>query len=442
MNKHQLTISKMINGGYGLGQLPDGRLAMVRQVLPAEEVVMAVEEEKKSHLFGRPLTITRPSPARITPPCPWYASCGGCDLQHASYEEQLRIKHEILLDLLHRQDSPPLPAGLPEIPHPLPSPETLGYRQRIRLQVKDGRSLGYRRLRSHDIVIVGHCLIARPQINTVLIALQNQPLAGHLLTNSTELELLHNPATDLVTAIFHLRRKPRPADTGEARKLLTEVAMLERVYFVGEQFPLTGAAPENCSPQLALTYDRSPFGPGSWTTTWEVGGFCQVNLAQNLQMVRLVLEFAGISHDDSVLDLFCGAGNFSIPLAAGARSLLGIEGQGSAIRSACHNAALAGLANCDFRKQPTHTACQELAAAGRQFDCVVIDPPRQGVPGLASLLASLCRHRLVYISCDPATLCRDLAELARQGFHLARMQPLDMFPQTHHIETVALLEKR
>ena len=142
-----------------------------------------------------------------------------------------------------------------------------------------------------------------------------------------------------------------------------------------------------------------------------------------------------------MLDLYCGMGNFSIPLAGRAHTVLGIEGKGAAIRSAQKNSEAAGLDNTEFSKSPIHPACEKLLAAGRTFDFVLIDPPRQGAPGLADRLSGLCRSRLVYISCDPATLVRDLADLCRQGFTVSRIRPVDMFPQTHHIETVVLLEK-
>ncbi len=174
---------------------------------------------------------------------------------------------------------------------------------------------------------------------------------------------------------------------------------------------------------------------------WEVGGFCQVNLEQNRNLVDLVCKYAAVQPEETVLDLFCGAGNFSLPLAATARTLVGIEGQGAAIRSARRNSENAGFANTTFFKQPIQKACLELTAAGKRFDLLVIDPPREGIPGLATMVGGLCRNRLVYISCDPATLGRDLADLTSAGFRIAAIQPVDMFPQTHHIETVVLLEK-
>lgn len=442
MNKHSLTISKVINGGYGLGQLEDGRMAMVRYVLPGERIRIAVEEEKKNYLLGRLLTVENQSDSRLKPPCPYYGICGGCDLQHASYEEQLRIKRDIISDLLSRQlaslvgDDAVCPVG-----PTLPSPVTTGYRQRIRLWVNEGSSCGFRKYRSHEIVPVKQCLIARKEINEALAKLPSHKAFSRLLPHTSELELLWNPASNKVTALFHLHRKPRPADFTSAAELFGAITVLERVFFTGQQFPLVAAAPTNCDKVMGVTYAGTAQESSQLSLNWEVGGFCQVNLDQNRNLISLVCDFAAVHREETVLDLFCGSGNFSISLAAAAKSLVGIEGQGAAIRSATANSAKVGLTNTTFHKSPIHKACEELTATGKSFDCLVIDPPRQGIPGLAGQLHALCRSRIVYISCDPATLCRDLAALYKAGFAVKRIQPVDMFPQTHHIETVVLLEK-
>lgn len=441
MNKHSLSISKIINGGFGLGQLADGRLAMVRQVLPGEEIVFVPEEDKKSYLVGKAASIDRPSPFRIQPPCPYYGACGGCDLQHAAYEEQLRIKRGILIDLLSRQGKLHEEDIASSVASTLPSPLTMGYRQRIRLWVKEGRSLGFRQARSHDIVAVKQCLIAKSELNDTLAALTAHTSLPQLLANSSELELLFNPATGCVTTLLHLTRKPRPADIAAAARLVHDIPQLERIFFTGQNFPLTAAAPPDCHRQLGMRPAPAGEGLPPFSLQWEVGGFCQVNLEQNSALVRLACEYAALKPEETVLDLFCGAGNFSMPLAAAAASLVGIEGQGAAIRSARINSESGGLSNTTFHKRPIHEACKAFVDQGVTFDCLVIDPPRQGVPGLAPSLHAICRSRMVYISCDPATLSRDLADLTGAGFRLGAIRPVDMFPQTHHIETVVVLEK-
>jgi 23S rRNA (uracil1939-C5)-methyltransferase len=174
---------------------------------------------------------------------------------------------------------------------------------------------------------------------------------------------------------------------------------------------------------------------------WEIGGFSQVNTAQNFNLINLVLRQADVSSSDRILDLYCGMGNFSLPLARRAAEVYGIENQGSSIRSAKNNSRRNQLENCRFEKNDVTAGCQALIDQQRTFDTVICDPPRRGIPGLAPKISRLARRKLVYISCDPATLCRDLADLTKNHLCVRSIQPIDMFPQTHHIETVVLLEK-
>lgn len=441
MNTYTLTISKMINGGFGLGQLPDGRFAMVSGVLPGERITMGALQEKRKYVTGKALSIVEASPERITPACPYYEKCGGCDLQHATYTEQLRIKRDIFLNLLSREQALPESAISCSVEPTLGSPAQTGYRQRIRLFVNDACELGFRQKQSHDITPITQCLIARPELNTLLELLPDHPQFNKLLAHTQEIELLHNPANDQVTLLAHFSRKPRPTDLKLAKELTSNIGILERLFFIGEGYPLVQASPDTEDKLFRTTLPSLVPNTNPLSIGWEVGGFCQVNLEQNVQMVKLASTLAGVTKEDTVLDLFCGAGNFSLPLAQQANSLLGIEGQGSAIRSAKTNGSANNLTNCTFIKQPIEKGVGELIKEGRQFDCVILDPPRLGIPGMGQHIAQLCTKRLVYISCDPATLTRDLADLTTNGFAIRHIQPVDMFPQTHHIEMVVLLEK-
>ena len=418
-------------------------MVLVGKVLPDEKVIITITDDKGRYLSAEAVEIEEAHPTRIDPPCPWYGQCGGCDLQHCDYGQQLAIKTEILRNLYRRQ-FPGASTGLALVRDTLPSPSQFGYRQRIRLQVDPNGRAGFLGLRSHRIVPVEYCLVARDELNTVLAGLAQDPSCTRLLTNCREFELLFNPLSSGVVCLFHLSRRPRPTDIRLAEDLTGRVPLLDRVFFQGADFPLTGPFSTTKDRQTkAMQMLLPPFGrqDSPLALAWEVGGFCQVNLQQNERLIRHVLDVCPWRREDTVLDLFCGMGNFSIPLAARVASLHGIEGQGSAIRSARLNSKNAKLTNTTFEKAPIHEACRRLAGEGRIFDCVILDPPRQGVPGLARELAALTGRNLVYISCDPATLCRDLSALTGQGLTLLDILPLDMFPQTHHIETLVLLEK-
>ncbi|KAB2888549.1 MAG: class I SAM-dependent RNA methyltransferase [Desulfobulbaceae bacterium] len=442
MNIHQLTINKAVNGGYGLGRMDDGRAVMVRHALPGETVDVRIERETPSYLEGVATRVYASHPGRIAPPCPYYGRCGGCDLQHGDYPCQLAVKREIIADLLQRHAGPAVHRAISVLAEPLPSPLAFGYRQRIRLQVDERGRPGFRRFHSREIVPVARCLIARDDVNLPLATLVPHPAASSLLQQTAELEIMADPGSGKTVCIFILKRRPRPRDFDHALLLCRDLAPIDRIFFHGEGFPLTPAAGSDrqISRLLSVTYPAEKARP-AMTLAWEAGGFSQVNLEQNRRLIATVCSFAAPAEEDTVLDLFCGMGNFSVPLAMSCRRLLGIEGQGSAIRSARANAVRAGLENSEFRQAQVHAACDQLAAQGAVFDCVVIDPPRQGAPGLAGQLVAITRRRLVYISCDPATLVRDLGDLVAAGFAIRRLQPVDMFPQTHHIETVALLEK-
>jgi len=446
MSVSPLRIEKIVNGGHGLARRENGPIVLLRHVLPGELVTAGILAEKKGFAEAVASGILEASPHRVQPPCPNYGTCGGCDLQCCDYEQQLQIKKGILQDLLQHTTQSALHKAASLLTDPIASPQVLGYRQRLRLRIDENGRPGFLRFHSHQCIPITKCLLARPELNSALQQLQDLPPFHRIVASTGELELLFNPASSRVVCLFHLSRKPRPADMKQAGVLVDSLPLIEKILFCGQDFLTCGpdASNEKDNEGEGLRLLLPPF-PGhtdkSISLSWEAGGFCQVNLEQNIQLIQTVLDFCQADLETTILDLFCGMGNFSIPLAMQAASLLGIEGQGSAIRSARKNSARAGLTTTLFEKSPIHERCQTLATEGRSFDCVVIDPPRQGVPGLARHLATLTRKRLVYISCDPATLCRDLGELLHSGFTIKKLQPLDMFPQTHHIETVVLLEK-
>ncbi len=442
----KIHITKIVNGGYGFARLASGQVALIRRTLPGETVNITIEEAKKNHLFGTVRQILNAHPARISPPCRYYGQCGGCDLQHCDYATQLSIKHGIIEDLLVRQKTTAVRDSIALLADPVPSPAVFGYRQRIRLQVGPRGVVGFYQFRTHDIIPIEKCLLAGDAINTTLTALREKIDGRRLSEIASEIELQLNPETSRTVLIFHLLRKIRPADKESAIFFCRDNAIVERIFFVGADFPIAGPyglSQDSEQGQLDFTVQYS--SPATvdrlLCLSWEAGGFCQVNLAQNRQLIEIVQQFCRVDKTKTVLDLYCGMGNFSIVLAMQAKEVLGVEAQGAAIRSAKKNADLAGLTNTRFLKKSVADFCLNLAAKNQQFDCVVLDPPRQGAPGLARQLAALTARKLVYISCDPATLCRDLTDLCDAGFTIRAIQPLDMFPQTHHIETVVLLEK-
>lgn len=438
MKHTNITIEKIINGGFGLSHLDSGQVLLSRFVLPGEEVIVTTARKKKNLLFGEPSRIVSAHPKRRQAPCKYFARCGGCDLQHCNYSTQLSIKQTIIEELFARQNI----KLHDEISAILPSPEKLGYRQRIRLQVGEDRRIGFNRMESHDLVEIQQCLLAKNEINKVLAALRQSEDFFELLRVTEEMELSWNPVADEVICLLTLKRKPRPKDFQRSQECIETIPHLEQVFFRGSDFPLTNSNSSTDWSHYSIVYSPVDESESKFTLSWEAGSFCQVNLAQNKNMIETVVQFCSPEATEEILDLYCGMGNFSIPLARKCRTVTGYEGQGAAIRSARHNAEHTSCTNTTFTKASIEKVCMKLVKNNALYDTTVIDPPRLGIPGLAPALGKITRNKLVYISCDPATLVRDLGQLTNEGFRVDRIQPFDMFPQTHHIETVVLLTKQ
>ncbi|PID74258.1 MAG: hypothetical protein CSB32_01695 [Desulfobacterales bacterium] len=427
----------MVYGGFGLGRLSSGQVILVPCALPGETLIVTIQQQKKNHLFGEITEILTAHPLRISPLCP-HRQCGGCNLHHTTYHNQLAIKEEMLTDLLRRQMDDKLAAEISATREAiLPSPNEFGYRQRIRLRVQNGK-MGFRGRSSHSLVGITVCNLAKERLNQALCQLHNEPETSQLLAAASDIELLEDPVTEKVVLLLHLLRPPRPVERKQARAIAEKIPLISRVFFTGRKFALEGPYPQQpADKRLSYQYDIAghPLRFG-----FEVGCFCQVNLDQNEKLIALVCAMADVQQKEKILDLYCGVGNFALPLAACGADVFGIEGQGGSIRSARENADNAGLSS-SFIKSPVESACRQLAAEKKRFDTVIIDPPRRGIPQLAEPLTKLTIKKLIYISCDPATMMRDLRALCRMGFTVTAFQPVDMFPQTHHIESVVCLTK-
>ncbi len=439
-NSQVVTIKKVVNGGYGLARLADGKNVLVQFSLPGEMVAIAIDRHQKHLDYARATTIVTAHRGRIAPPCPSYGTCGGCNLQHADYDTQCRLKRAILVDLFARSQTPELRSQADSIAPVIGAAQPFGYRQRIRLQIDGQGRVGFYRFHSHQVIPTKRCLLAHQLISDTLARLAETKPFRRLAGTSDSVEFLLDPQRESLCLLFQLRRPPRPADRSAARRLGEDADDRIRVLLTGGTFAAEGPfAPDQSAANRLLSLELP--GTPPLQLTWEAGGFSQVNIDQNRVLVDVVMALATVDEPSRVLDLFCGMGNFSLPLARRAGHVLGIESQGAAVRSARLNGARNNLGNLGFRQATVADGCRQLIEGAQSFDLIVCDPPRQGIPGLATLLGRLCTRRLIYVSCDPATLVRDCAELTTAGFRVVSVQPIDMFPQTHHIETVVLLEK-
>ncbi|MCB2183222.1 MAG: 23S rRNA (uracil(1939)-C(5))-methyltransferase RlmD [Desulfobulbaceae bacterium] len=434
-----LQIEKLVIGGLGLGRTSDGKVVMVPHVLPGEKVEVMTVHKTKKYTQAEAVHILEPSPDRVSPPCPHFGECGGCDFQHVLPEKQAYYKNFMFQEQLERFS---FQADMKDrLLTPIASPLTFHYRQRIKLRISKNGKLGFYRSRSHDVEQVSICLLARKEINEVLNSLNSSSVFYEMSSHLSSLELRLSPVDEQVVGLFHMTRKPRPADKKRIEKLISDCSRLKSVVVLATDYGMVGMYPVQNKPEAHfLHFEHLLPSDDKLHMDLEPGGFSQVNLAQNENLIALVLEWLMDLNKGTALDLFCGMGNFSLPLAQRGMYVRGMDLQRSAIRSAKRNAERNGLSEkCIFAKSSARDGAEGFAKAGEKFDLVLLDPPRQGCNEVVPFLSHIAARQVIYISCDPATLCRDLVQLEKEGFQVEKIKVVDMFPQTHHLETVVSL---
>ncbi len=444
-NKITVFIEKVVAGGLGLGRLADGMVVMIPGVLPGEEVHALITKRKKRFAECSPIEILKKSDKRIEPPCPVYEDCGGCDFQHISYDEQIRLKQDILKEHLVRSHLvQSADDDIPFLQEPAGCQNQFGYRLRVRLHRDKDGDVGIYRPQSHKVVPISNCLIASEEINGVLGAMERCAPFQDLLSQTSQLEIFVSPDDGESVILLDFGRKPRAADLKLIGESILQLNGVKDIFLRVEKQGLFGSYGRvGQVKDHALIRWTLPVGQEKQVNlTIEPGGFYQVNREQNEKLMSLLLEFADLNGSEHVLDLFCGMGNFSLPMASYAGQVLGLDLQGAAMRSAKKNAEISGLDNIKFKKGGAVPEAKKFAKAGHHFDIVLLDPPRSGCKEVLPHVLDLGAERIVYISCDPATLCRDLGQLVLPGnYEIKKMCLVDMFPQTSHLETIVLLER-
>ena len=417
MNLPSLTIDTLTHGPWGLGR-DRGKVVLVPDTVPGDRVAAEVVEEHGRYSVARAVSVLEPSPARRAAPCPYAGACGGCSWQQVSYEAQLQAKQRNVADALARVGGL---AGFELLPI-LPAPREFQYRRRITLHVDGCRGLGFHRAFSRDLLEVAHCLIADPEADRAI------PLAAEwvarLETELSSVEILSADRPDQVILSAATRRRLSAAD---ARVCEESVAG-----------PVAG---------LVVTGPRWRRRWGDTTVSFTVDGdlelrhdadtFGQVNPEGNRTLVDELLSWGVFGGQDDVLELYAGAGNLTLPAARRVRRVTAVETHRRLAENGKRNARDNGLQNIRWRRQDALRAVEELVRGGRRFSTVVLNPPRAGAKAVAPRLAGLGARRILYVSCNPATLARDLRQLAAAGYALRRVRPVDLFPQTFHVEALA-----
>ncbi len=396
----------------------DGKALFIPGLLPDERAEIVLTEEKRQYARGQVKRRLNDSPQRETPRCPHFGVCGGCQQQHASIALQERSKSNALARLLKHDVNEAI------------ADKPWGYRRRARLslnyQPKTARlEMGFRKANSSDIVDVKQCpiLVPRleallPEVRKCLSDLQGVRHLGHVelvLANSGPLMVLRH------TAPLSAKDREKLERFSHSHELDLYLAPQSEIL---EQ--LSGETPWYDSDGLRLTFSPRDF--------------IQVNDGVNQKMVATALDWLDIQPEDRVLDLFCGMGNFTLPLAKRAHSVVGVEGVAALVEKGRDNAIHNGLQNVTFFHENLEEDVTQQPWAAHGFDKILLDPARAGAPGVMQHIIKLAPKRVVYVSCNPATLARDSEALLAAGYQIQRLAMLDMFPHTGHLESMALFE--
>jgi 23S rRNA (uracil1939-C5)-methyltransferase len=402
-----------------MARLDDGTIGFVEGALPGETVAVQSIERKKGYVRAREYRLIDASNERVEPSCAAARTCGGCDFLHVEYTAQLRHKGALLAEALRRTGG----FQALEKVEVEPSPRVVGYRSRVRVHIDEDGEVGFFGAKSRRLVVVSTCVAAAPELDRALTEFR-AVLADHreLARWFDQAELRVAPS-EPARAVILFPRRSAPNARERARKL---VSALERRFAVVVAGEASGFV------------QRWPLEQGLWLSV-SPQAFVQVNWELNLRMIQRVVELARGVAAKRFLDVYSGAGNFTLPLAALGLSGVSIEGHPEAAANAAASLEDVSPGRVRVVSAAAAPALNQLAAAGEHFDLVILDPPRAGAAELMPLLARLRPSYVAYVACDPVTLARDLRQLGAERYRLESVQGFDMFPGTHHVEALAWL---
>ncbi|MDJ4468356.1 23S rRNA (uracil(1939)-C(5))-methyltransferase RlmD [Salmonella enterica] len=396
----------------------NGKALFIPGLLPEESAEVILTEDKKQFARARVSRRLNDSPERETPRCPHFGVCGGCQQQHVSIALQQRSKSAALARLMKHEVNDII-AG-----------EPWGYRRRARLSLNclpdKPLQMGFRKAGSSDIVNVEQCPVLAPQLEALLPRIRACLASLHGTRHLGHVELVQAGSGTLM-----ILRHTAPLSAADKEKLErfshSEGLSLFLAPFSEILETVSGEAPWYDSHGLRLAFSPRDF--------------IQVNEVVNQQMVARALEWLDVRAEDRVLDLFCGMGNFTLPLATRAASVVGVEGVPALVEKGRENAIRNGLHNVTFFHENLEEDVTKQPWAKKGFDKVLLDPARAGATGVMRHIIKLKPIRIVYVSCNPATLARDSEALVNAGYEVTRLAMLDMFPHTGHLESMVLFER-
>ncbi len=429
----EITIDSLSHEGRGVGRL-EGKTVFVDRALPGETVQMKYTFQRGKFDEGRAISIENPHPDRVEPPCEHFSVCGGCSMQHLSTDAQIAHKQIILEEQLKhfantkpQQWLPPLQADL------------LGYRSKARLGVryvikKERTLIGFREKYSNYLADIEHCPVLRQQVDDLL-----QPMSRLIDQMDSRLFIPQIEVACGDHQIALIIRHLQPMTEKDHGLWVTFAKEHQLLVFLQPKGPKTVHRIWPLEDEEAqLSYSLKEFG---LEMLMEPLDFAQVNASINQQMIPLALDLLDLQEDDQVLDLFCGLGNFTLPLATKVKHVVGVEGVEDMVDRATKNAAHNKLSNVEFYQADLTADLTDKPWVNRQYTKILIDPARSGALEVIANIVKFNPQKIVYVSCNPATLARDTGELVKAGYKLIKAGVMDMFPHTTHVESIALFEK-
>lgn len=427
----ELVVETLSHDGRGIAR-PQGKTTFIDGALPGETVLCQYTQQRGKFDEARTLEVKVASPHRVTPPCQHADRCGGCSLQHLHSDEQVQLKQKMLEEQLRHFGGLTPQRWLA----PLRGPAT-GYRSKARLGVKyvEAREqvlVGFREKRNSFIAALEQCAVLVPAVGQSLDALAQ--LIGTLDGKRRIPQIEVAAGDDDVALIF---RHLDPLSAGDQEKLIDFCRQRGWHCYLqpGSEQSVHRAWPTEGEQRL---YYRHP--AAQLQLAFHPTDFTQVNGEINRAMVPLALDLLDVQAEHRVLDLFCGLGNFTLPLARYAAHVTGVEGSQAMVERGYENARCNNLSNVDFYAFDLTQDVAGQSWATARYDRVLVDPPRTGALEMMPLLAKTGAKKVVYVSCNPATLARDAGELVKHGYRLVAAGVMDMFPHTTHVESIALFE--
>ncbi|MFN4290311.1 MAG: 23S rRNA (uracil(1939)-C(5))-methyltransferase RlmD [Permianibacter sp.] len=426
-----VVIENLAHDGRGVTHL-DGKTIFIDNALPGETVRFQYTARHGKFDEGLAIKIEQPSADRVEPRCPHAIVCGGCSSQHISADAQIRDKERVLFEQMAHFGNVEVEERLP----PLTS-EVWGYRRKARLGVKyvekkGGALVGFREKRSSFLAAINECHVLHPKVGTLIPVLKELISQLDCRSSLPQIEV----AVGDERAALGIRHLHAPSE-GDKAALLAFAQTYDIDLYLQPGGPDTVHKIWPQDGHDRLSYRLPDFGV---ELEFHLMDFTQVNAGINRRMVKLAIDLLDVQPHERVLDLFCGLGNFTLPLATKAREVVGVEGEAAMVKRGIENAAHNGLTNVSFFGADLAKDLPAQPWVKEGFDKILIDPPRSGALEVVRELARFKAKRVVYVSCNPATLARDAGELTKLGYKLTKAGVMDMFPHTTHVESIAVFD--